>query len=86
MTEQIEFFIYGRAICPLCDEMKQELDRLMSGKSYKCHVINVDSDPALKQRFGARIPVLVSGGQELCESRLDKAVLLQYLEGLALSK
>ena len=86
MTDEIEFFIYGRKGCLLCDEMKQELECFMSASSYSCHSISIDSDPALQQRFGARIPVLVSGGRELCESRLDKAALSAYLDSLVLGK
>jgi len=84
-TNGLEFFLYGRENCRLCDEMKQALAGFMSAKPYACHSINIDGDPALQQRFGARIPVLVSGGRELCEARLNQTTLSEYLESLALS-
>ena len=85
MTKLIEFFLYGRKNCQLCDEMKLELDNFMSNYQYSCHSIDVDNDPVLQQRYGARIPVLVQGNQELCEAKLDKTTLLQHLESISLS-
>lgn len=70
--QALEFFLYGRKDCQLCDEMKGELDDLMSGCQYSCHMIDIDSDPVLQHRYGARIPVLQLANEELCEIRLDK--------------
>ncbi len=40
--------------------------------------VPVDSDPALAERYGLRVPVLVdASGRELCHGRLDPAVLAQ---------
>jgi hypothetical protein len=41
-------------------------------------VIDVDSDPALEERYGELVPVLTdSTGKELCHYRLDPAALQQ---------
>ena len=38
--------------------------------------IDVDADPALEERFGELVPVLVDAqGNELCHYRLDPGVL-----------
>jgi hypothetical protein len=38
--------------------------------------IDVDADPALAERYGERVPVLIdAAGNELCHGRLDPAVL-----------
>jgi len=40
--------------------------------------VPVDGDPALSERYGLRVPVLVdASGRELCHGRLDPAVIAQ---------
>ena len=40
--------------------------------------VDVDADPALKAKYGDRVPVLTDAqGRELCHGRLDPAVLKQ---------
>jgi hypothetical protein len=40
--------------------------------------VDVDSSPALKERYGERVPVLTdAAGTELCHARLEPAVLAQ---------
>jgi len=42
--------------------------------------IDVDSDPALKKRYGLRVPVLADAlGNEICHARLDEAALREAL-------
>jgi hypothetical protein len=39
-------------------------------------IFNVDADPELVRRYGLRVPVLTDPqGRELCNGRLDPAVL-----------
>jgi len=45
------------------------------------HEIDVDGDPALAQRWGDRVPVLLAGERELCHYRLDRRVLADFLAG-----
>jgi hypothetical protein len=35
-------------------------------RPHRLRVLDVDSEPALAARFGARIPVLIHEGEELC--------------------
>lgn len=37
--------------------------------------IDVDADPSLDELYGADVPVLVRGEEELCRHRLNDAVL-----------
>ena len=74
-----EFFLYGRKNCHLCDQMKLELDELLQPYQGTCHYIDVDTDPELQHRYGARVPVLVSGNRELSEIRLNREVVLDFL-------
>lgn len=46
--------------------------------------VDVDSDAALRERYGERVPVLTDGaGDELCHGRLDPAALEQIQLGRA---
>lgn len=71
--------LYSRAWCHLCDDMLSGLQSLQSGLSFELTVIDVDSDPALEQRFGDRVPVLMHGERELCHYHLDSAAVTDYL-------
>lgn len=84
MADRLEFFLYSRATCHLCHDFHARLDALLSGHDYQCHVLDVDTDPALTHRYGARLPVLVADGVEVCEQHFDagaiQAFVRQYLE------
>jgi hypothetical protein len=66
----MEFVLYSRPDCHLCDEMLDELTGLIDGHAASVRVVNVDSDPELRRRYGLRIPVLTVAGEEVCATRL----------------
>ena len=70
MSERPELFLYTRADCSLCILLRDSLDR--HGLIY--HTIDVDGDPELRHRYGARVPVLVADDSEICAGRFDEAV------------
>lgn len=70
-NQRTELFLYTRAACSLCDQLGDSLDR--RGMAY--YSIDVDSDPELKHRYGARVPVLVAGDTEICAGRFDETTL-----------
>jgi hypothetical protein len=51
------------------------------GDEVDVYLIDVDTDTALQQRFGPRIPVLVAEDEVLCEGHLDEARLDAYFSG-----
>jgi hypothetical protein len=75
--------LYSRAHCHLCDEMLGALRNLQGLGRFEVEVVDVDGDPALRQRYGEDVPVLVHGGHELCRHRLDAEALVVYLAKLA---
>ena len=75
MSNISELFLYTRASCSACDTFKDELDK----KGLHYHLIDIDNDLELKQRYGARIPVLVVNNIELCEGKLDTKSLSHLL-------
>jgi len=71
--------LYSRTWCHLCDDMLSGLHSLQSGLPFVLTVIDVDSDPALEQRFGEWVPVLMHGDRELCHYHLDSVAVTDYL-------
>ena len=64
--------LYGRAGCHLCDVLADAL----RGLGVAFDKVDVDTEPALRARYGARVPVLVGrDGAELCEGAVDAPTL-----------
>jgi hypothetical protein len=57
--------VYSRPGCHLCEEFIAELIPLCRGR-VPLVVADVDRDPALRQAYGLRIPVLCADGREIC--------------------
>ena len=75
-----DLYLFTRDNCHLCEEMLQELEPLLIASECECHLIKVAGDPELEQLYGARVPVLVGGGRELCQFKLDREAVKNYLE------
>lgn len=59
--------MFGRTYCHLCEEMAEALRSL----GVQFDEIDVDSDPALDERYGENVPVLLKDGVEVCRHRLS---------------
>jgi hypothetical protein len=79
----VKLTLLGRAYCHLCDEMADDLAPLLASGNAAVELIDIDTDPALEQRWGDKVPVLLSGEQELCRYRLDAAAVLRWLREAA---
>lgn len=80
MAAEIEFFLYSSETCHLCHDFKQRLDTLLDGYVHHCRVVNIDGDAELAHRYGARLPVLVARGREICELDFDEAAITRFLK------
>ena len=69
--------LYHRPGCHLCEQMLAAL-YVAYGDELEVVLVNVDEDSTLSERYGARVPVLAGGSQELCEVRLDEAAVDAY--------
>jgi hypothetical protein len=69
--------LFHRPGCHLCEQMLAAL-YVAYGDELEVSLVNVDDDPALKERYGLRVPVLAGAGRELCEARLDEAAVDAY--------
>ena len=69
--------LYSRRNCRLCEEMLAAL-RAQMGAGFPVESVDVDSDPALKVRYGEHVPVLMDGDIELCRYHYDPAKFAAY--------
>jgi len=75
------FVVFSRRGCHLCDVLIDELRHAIAGHPVDVTVIDVDSDPALVARYGARVPVLVADDEEVCHFRLARDRVIALLAG-----
>jgi len=74
--------LYGRAHCPLCDQMREALRPWEARLGFRVEVVDVDSDAVLQARYGRLVPVLAGGGYQICHYFFKQTALLAYFERL----
>ncbi len=76
----VQWTIYHRPGCSLCDEMMAELAQLLDPQeAARVQVVDVSADPDLERKYGKRIPVLLADGDFVCNYRLDAERVSRYL-------
>ena len=60
--------------------LEERLDFLLDGHNHRCRVVNIDGDAELIHRYGARLPVLVARGREICELGFDEAAINRFIK------
>jgi glutaredoxin len=76
--------LYSRPGCHLCDDAREALARVREHAPFTLDEIDITADDALHARYRERIPVVAVDGDELFDSFVDEAALLQrilYREG-----
>jgi len=68
----IRLTLMSRPGCHLCEEMRREVDALLSGEAHEWDVVDVDSDPDLARRYGDEIPVLFVNGRLFAKIRVPR--------------
>ena len=71
--------LYGRGYCHLCHDMEVALEALQGELAFRLETVDVDGDPALDERFGELVPVLMAGERKLCHYFLDVPKVRDYL-------
>ncbi len=66
--------------CSLCDHLVLALELLRPRYSFTYCKVDVDTEPALAERYGTRVPVLVAGSEEICEGHCDPARIEAFLK------
>ena len=72
--------LYGKPGCCLCDEAREEVQRVRDRHAFQLEEVDVSVDPALYRQYGERIPVLVLDGEELFDFHVDAAELVRRLQ------
>ena len=68
-----EIIVYSRRGCHLCEDLIEELLRLVRPYGVGLRVLDVDTRADWKESFGLRVPVVMADGEELFCLRLDRA-------------
>jgi glutaredoxin-like protein DUF836 len=58
--------------------MEVALEALRGELGFALETVDVDSDPALDERFGELVPVLMAGERKLCHYFLDVPAVRAY--------
>ncbi len=72
----MEFVLYSRSNCPLCEDMEDELRPFIEKYNIIVKRQYIDNEPELEQRYGSKVPVLTLDEKTLCEYFLDPESLL----------
>ena len=71
MSKARRFSLLSRPGCHLCEELLAALGAVPAAAGLPVDVRDVDADPALRARYGHKIPVLLLDGELVCHGRLD---------------
>jgi hypothetical protein len=77
--EPARYELVTRAGCHLCDEMAALLDAVLPAHGLTWTPRDVDADPALRDRFGEVVPVLLRDGRPVAKVRVDRRGLERIL-------
>ena len=78
MTPAIEFIVYSRQGCHLCELLLEELEPLVRGRA-RISVRDVDDDPGWLMDYGERVPVVHCDGEDICQYNLDRQAVLNRI-------
>ena len=76
----IEFTVYYRIGCHLCEDLLQQLSLLQQDNAFNIIEIDVDTCSQLVKQYGSLVPVVTCGETQICHYFLDQAAVLQSLK------
>jgi glutaredoxin len=80
-----ELLLYTRKDCCLCEDMKSTLSRVAGRVPFALEEIDIDTSPALQEKYGDEVPVLFINGRKAFKYRLTTKELEQRLKRDAVS-
>ena len=75
----VEVVVYSKPDCCLCDEMKQQLQRLGTEHPFDLREVNIIEDQQVFERYKDQIPVVFINGRKAFKYRLDEKEFLKRL-------
>ena len=72
--------IYTRRECGLCDEAKDAVLPIARRRNLGVDLVDVDLDPALAERYGLEVPVVMIKGRKAFKYRVDTDKLEALLD------
>jgi glutaredoxin len=72
--------LYSKPGCHLCDEMKAVIDAVGARVPLTLESVDITTDPALLDRYGLEIPVLLVDGKKAAKYRVSERELERILE------
>jgi glutaredoxin len=67
--------LYTRAGCHLCAQAEPVVRRVAAEHGAEVEVVDIDTEPALVERYTVRVPVVAVGGVEVAEYEVSEAAL-----------
>jgi glutaredoxin len=75
--------VYSRPGCGLCEEVIKQLQALRREAEFEWEEVDIDEDPALRQRYNEEVPVIAIDGEDAFYHRLDTRKFLERLRALS---
>jgi glutaredoxin len=83
MPNRAQVILYTRSGCHLCEEAKEEILAAGCSDEYWLEEVNIETDPALVERYGWEIPVIHINGIKAFKHRLTAAEFKRKLHRLS---
>lgn len=80
----IELILYSKPGCPLCDEMRTTVSRLLRDDML-LREVDVSSDEILTRKFGHDVPILIYKNQRLAQRIANRFDLEKKISNLRAS-
>lgn len=74
--------VYSRPGCHLCEKLIESLLPLIRGR-LELDIVDIDSQPALQEDYGTRIPLVEFDGRIVCQYSLDESAIATILANQA---
>lgn len=71
--------LYTRVHCHLCEVVKETLDEVRKTDPFELEVIDIDTDPALVEKYGLEVPVVTIDGRKAFKYRMTASALRERL-------
>ncbi len=71
--------LFTKACCPLCDEAKEAIAKARARCAFSFEEVDIESDPALYERYRYLIPVLSVNGREVFYGKVSAHRLVEVL-------